>query len=62
LPRGEEIRVLRDFEELNALHQRVEQDPHFASRIGRAGRHRVLVERTDRFRIQAILAALELKV
>jgi spore maturation protein CgeB len=58
---GEEILVWRDFEELNALHQRVGQDPHFAARIGHAGRRRVLAEHTYRHRIQAILAALDLK-
>ena len=51
---GAEVLVYRDVEELNEIHRRLLADPREATRIGLAGRARLLADHTYAHRLRAM--------
>jgi spore maturation protein CgeB len=55
---GREVFVWRDFDELNAIHERILAEPAAALKVGEAARRRVLAEHSFAHRLAAIRQAI----
>ncbi|HEY1415115.1 MAG TPA: glycosyltransferase, partial [Caulobacteraceae bacterium] len=55
---GREVFVWRDFDELNAIHERILAEPAAALAVGEAARQRVLAEHSFGHRLEAIRQAI----